>query len=423
MNNGFTVFKYELKNALKSKTFITSVIVMSLMIIIGGLIARYFINDTEKYDDTLNYIESEVMGIDKDGSALLGNIGYIIETEGLSDEDVKEIYSGFDLKSYKKEKDIETDLKNKKLDVGLVFGEDLKLKVLYKSVPFDDPLGYKYGNIYENYLVNSKLKAEGIDMDRVYEVKEEMKVVREMTSLESNNFISMIISFVLSLMLYIIIVITGQVSSMNVAREKNDRTMELLITSTKPRHLINGKVFASFVQSLVLILCLGIASGIVVFINLDSIRPMLEMMNFNIDYTFLLIFLIFFIFGYIMYLYIYAALGATVSNTEEINTAIGPVNFILVLVYFGVLISIMNPNPNNMLLKVFSFIPFSSPFTMHARYAMAPVPMEEVLISLGILVLTSVLLSIISVKIYRSSSLNYGNRNKFRKRLKRVFKK
>lgn len=423
MNNGFTVFKYELKNALKSKTFITSVIVMSLMIIIGGLIARYFTNDSEKYDNTLDYIESEMMGKDEDGSESLGNIGYIIENDSLLDEDVKEIYSVFDLKSYENKEDIESDLKNKKLDVGLIFGEDLKLKVLYKSIPYDDPFGYKYGDIYENYLVNSKLKSEGIDIDKVYEIKEEMKVDSELISLESNNFISMIISFILSLILYIIIIITGQVSSMNVAREKNDRTMELLITSTKPKHLINGKVFASFVQSLVLIISLLISGIIVVIINKEKLLPLLQMFNYNIDYTFLLIFLAFFVFGYIMYLYIYAALGATVSNTEEINTAIGPINFILILVYFGVLISIVNPNPNNTLLKVFSFIPFSSPFTMHARYAMAPVPMEEVFISLGILILTSVILSIISVKIYRSSSLNYGNRNKFRNRLRRIFKK
>ena len=238
-----------------------------------------------------------------------------------------------------------------------------------------------------------------------------------------NNTATVPITMIISVILYMLIIINGQMASMNVAREKNDRTMELLITSTKPSHLINGKVFASFVLSLIILLALGLGTFGGYLINREVIGDFLANMSFTLDPMIIVIALLYFILGYIMYLYIYAALGATVSSTEELSTAVAPITMIVVFVYFGTIFALSNSDPNNILLKVLSFVPFSSMFTMHARYALTQVPMVEVAISFGILLVTTIILSLLSVKLYRSASLNYGNRSKLSRAIRRAFKK
>lgn len=218
----------------------------------------------------------------------------------------------------------------------------------------------------------------------------------------------------------------GQIASMNVAREKNDRTMELLITSTDSRNLIHGKVLASFVQSIVTLLAVVVSVIVGLIINKDSIDTLLETLsklNFTLDPIVILIFLAFFIVGYILYLYIYAALGATVSNTEEINTALGPIMIIVVLVYLATVFALSLPDPDNIVLKILSFIPFSSMFVIHTRYAITDMTLMEVGISFGILLVTTLILSAISVRIYRSASLNYGNRDKLSNKIRKKFKR
>ncbi|MFB0972503.1 MAG: ABC transporter permease, partial [Neofamilia sp.] len=149
----------------------------------------------------------------------------------------------------------------------------------------------------------------------------------------------------------------------------------------------------------------------------------LSKLNFTLDPIVILIFLAFFIVGYILYLYIYAALGATVSNTEEINTALGPIMIIVVLVYLATVFALSLPDPDNIVLKILSFIPFSSMFVIHTRYAITDMTLMEVGISFGILLVTTLILSAISVRIYRSASLNYGNRDKLSKIIKKFKRK
>lgn len=413
MNKSLTVFLYELKAGLRTKSFIITLIFIIIGLIIGSLVLNFFI--TKEGGPNLEAFGSEE-GDQKD-------IGVLIIDSSLTDKDLEKILPAYKINKVKDESDLETSLQNEDIDLGLIIKNDRALELVYNIAPAFPTDSYAIEDGLKTYFVDKDLEAYGINLKKVQELKDSYKISTSLRSLKGNNTATVPITIIISVILYMLIIINGQMAAMNVAREKNDRTMELLITSTKPSHLINGKVFASFVLSLIILLAVGLGTFAGYLINREVIGDFLSNMSFTIDPMIIVIALLYFVLGYIMYLYIYAALGATVSSTEELSTAVAPITMIVVFVYFGTIFALSNSDPNNVLLKVLSFVPFSSMFTMHARYALTQVPMVEVAISFGILLLTTIILSMLSVRLYRSASLNYGNRSKLTRALRRAFKK
>ena len=156
--------------------------------------------------------------------------------------------------------------------------------------------------------------------------------------------------------------------------------------------------------------------------NIDPqyIATALQGADFNISPMVFVSALIFFITGYILYVYIYAALGATANRVEDLNTALTPVMVIVIAVYFATYMSMSNPD--GQLMKVLSYIPFSSVFVAYIRYSLTDMGNLQLLISYGILLLTTIIFTKLSVKLYRMSSLNYGNTS-FKSQVKALLSK
>ena len=122
----------------------------------------------------------------------------------------------------------------------------------------------------------------------------------------------------------------------------------------------------------------------------------------------LFVYVVFSILGYILYLFIYASLGSLVSKVEDVNKAVAPITFLFLIAYFAAVLA-MNA-PDTFIIKVSSYIPFISIFTMPVRYMFTTVPLVSILSSIIIMILTVILFAALSIYIYRFGSLNYGNR-------------
>ena len=132
--------------------------------------------------------------------------------------------------------------------------------------------------------------------------------------------------------------------------------------------------------------------------------------------------LIFFVLGFFVYAFLYGAIGSTASKVEDINTSVMPLTFLFIAAFFAVIFSMSSGNVDNMVMKVCSYIPFTSPMAMFTRIAMSTVPFYEVAISIVILILSVFGIGIISAKIYRVGVLLYGTTPKFRAIIKAVRK-
>ncbi len=262
----------------------------------------------------------------------------------------------------------------------------------------------------------SNLDKYGINPDNVYDAQN-IVITSSLVALGKDATQGIGFVYIFIIMTYMLILLYGTSVSNSVAREKDSRTMELLITSTEPKTLIIGKVLSAGLVGLLQFAIMGVSAVIGIMINQAYIpQGLLSMIGGNLDAVTLLVFVLFSILGYVLYLFIYAALGSLVSKVEDVSSAVTPITFLFMIAYF-VAMAAFNM-PDMAYVKISSFIPFTSLFTMPIRYMLTSVSPVELILSLGITVVTMILLAAASIYIYRFGSLNYGNKLK----LKDVFK-
>ena len=197
--------------------------------------------------------------------------------------------------------------------------------------------------------------------------------------------------------------------------------MELLITSTKPKTLILGKVAAAGLMGVLQISALVLTVFIGFMLNKTNYPEiLLGMIQGSMTLDTLFVYILFSVLGYILYLFIYASLGSLVSKVEDVSAAVAPITFLFVFAYLAA--SLAMQMPDNAIIKVTSFIPFVSLFTMPIRYMLTSVPFLSIVVSSVIMIGTVGLFAALSIYIYRFGSLNYGNRIKLKEVMK-SFKK
>ena len=118
--------------------------------------------------------------------------------------------------------------------------------------------------------------------------------------------------------------------------------------------------------------------------------------------------LLFFFTGFFLFATLYAAVGSIVSRTEDLGQAVMPMTFISLAGFYIAIFSISTPD--SMLVKVTSYIPLFSPFTMLLRLGLTEVAMWETLVSFAILLVSIYVSVYVSAKIYRTGVLMYGKR-------------
>ncbi|MBR5260737.1 MAG: ABC transporter permease [Oscillospiraceae bacterium] len=253
------------------------------------------------------------------------------------------------------------------------------------------------------------------------------QVSHEVRSLGKDQMHNFFYTYIMIFALYMVILLYGQMVATNVATEKSSRAMELLITSADPVSMMFGKVLASCIA--------GFAQLAVIFGSAFAFYNMnREYMNtsgnmgeilgmfFDIPMGLVLYMLLFFVLGFLIFAFLFGAIGSTVSKLEDINTSVQPVTFTFLIGFMVVMFSMSSGNVDTLLMKVCSFIPFTSPMAMFTRIAMSTVPGWEIVVSVAILVVSTCFIGVVSAKIYRIGVLLYGTPPKPRAIIKAIRK-
>ncbi len=273
-------------------------------------------------------------------------------------------------------------------------------------------------NIYRmNAMIGSGMTAE-----QAGEVMN-VQITGEVESLGKNQMQNFFYTYIMIFALYFVIMLYGQMVSTNVATEKSSRAMEVLITSAKPTSMMFGKVLASCIAGLVQIVAIFGSAVIFYNLNMDYWRGNdLVQSIFNIPPELLVYMLIFFVLGFLIYAFLYGAIGSTATKLEDINTSTMPLTILFVIAFMVVMFSMSSGDVDNTLMIVCSYVPFTSPMAMFTRIAMSTVPMYEILISVAILIGSSIGVGVLSAKIYRVGVLLYGTTPKIGAIIKAVWK-
>lgn len=225
--------------------------------------------------------------------------------------------------------------------------------------------------------------------------------------------------YFLIIVVFMLIVYYGQMIAVSVTNEKSNRAIEVLVTSTSPNSLLFGKVIAGAIAG---VFQMGVLLGAVLIayqVNREQWGGMLDML-LHIPGEVLLAFAFFGLGGYLFYAFLYGAMGALVSKTEDISKSVSGLMMVIMIVYFFSLFQLTNIDGS--VIKILSFLPVSSYSTMFARIAMGTVAVWEIVVSFLILVFSIGAAGVIGAKIYRMGTLRYGNPIKITAALKSLKK-
>lgn len=287
----------------------------------------------------------------------------------------------------------------------------------------ETPLSYRYivnnAGMYDSssYVIDSMLVAKyqsdtlasyGLNAAQTQSVLS-ASAQGEVVETGTNQLTSFLYTYVLIFLLYMAIMLYGQLVAMSVASEKSSRAMELLITSADPNNLMFGKVIGSGLAGLTQMSLILVSAFACYNLNLDYWGGNVFVDSiFGMPFSVLLYTLVFFICGFFLYAFLYGALGSLAGRTEDVNTLVLPLTMVFI-VAFVVTISMMSSGSvDSTLMKVLSFIPLTSPMAMFARIAMGNVGAVSIAVSIAILVASTVGIGYLSALIYRAGVLMYG---------------
>lgn len=226
--------------------------------------------------------------------------------------------------------------------------------------------------------------------------------------------------YILVIIVFMIIIMYGVQIATGVANEKSNRSIEIMVTTTPSVGLLFGKVFAGTIAALFQV-------GLVAASLLGTYQVNKEYwgevgsMFLDIPSNVLIAFAVFGLGGFLLYAFLYGALGALVSKIEDLNKSAGTAQMLVMIVYFVVLLQLTNID--GVAMKVCSFLPISSYSAMFARVAMGSVEMWEIVVSAILLYASVIGMGIVGGKIFRNSTLRYGNPIKLSNALKDLKKK
>ena len=230
-------------------------------------------------------------------------------------------------------------------------------------------------------------------------------------------------TYIMIFALYMVILLYGQMVATNVANEKSSRAMEVLITSAKPTSMMFGKVLASCIAGFSqLVLVFGTAI-LLYNVNKDALSNPLISSIFDIPVELFIYLIVFFVLGFLIYAFMFGAIGSTASKLEDINTSVMPITFLFIIAFMVVIFSMSSGTVDNTAMLVCSYIPFTSPMAMFTRICMSTVAWYEIALSIAVLIGSTVGIGVLSARIYRVGVLLYGTPPKIGAIIKTVFKK
>jgi ABC-2 type transport system permease protein len=220
---------------------------------------------------------------------------------------------------------------------------------------------------------------------------------------EESNMLTFFLPYAVTMLFYIIILSAASLLLSSVAKEKENRMMEILLVSVTPRQLLTGKIVAlGMVGLLQTIVWVGTGRLLLARGGSTFNLPI----AFQLPPSFLFWGVIFFLLGYAVYASLMAGLGALVPNLREATQATIIVIFPLIIPI--VLLSVLIQDPNSMLAVILSLFPLTAPVAMMTRLSAGSVPLWQTLLSAVLLAVTAVVIVRSVARMFRAHTILSG---------------
>jgi len=440
MGNISTIISREYSSRVKKKSFILMTVLTPLIFVALFLVPVLIMGNQDK--------EFKKIAVIEDGSDLFKGVlkdREDVDFEYLENADVNQLKGTFEEAGYYGILYISPVVTNVPQAVQLISKKQPPMeliqyieRMLEQDIENKKLLAYDIENLDQILKsVQTDVAVQTIRIDEAGETK------------ETSTGISMVLAYVGAFLMYMVVIMFGVQVMRGVFEEKNNRIVEVIISSVKPVELMMGKILGIALVGLTqfsvwILLSFGILTVVQSQVLPDNPKAMREQISqsvmsqtqaamgnedvmqsadlsaqeqefakifnnlMNVNWPFILIsFFFYFIFGYLLYASVFAAIGSAVDTDTDTQQFMFPIMLPIILALF-VAIGTME-NPESSLSFWFSMIPFTSPIVMMARLPFE-VPVWEVVTSVALLIVTFVALVYLAARIYRVGILMYGKK-------------
>ena len=401
MKKILTIARWEFLEKVKTKAFIISLVITPLIIIMFSLLPTLL---TQKEDQ-----RTKLIGVVDTSGIYFYKLADELEQYKLDNFQPNYILLNLadDKKPLKQLKiEADKDVTDNKIE-GFLFilnGGTDSLEVEYRSEKLG---GFKDVRHFEQKInkirIQSELNARGIDPASVDFIQsgvniEQIKIEKSGKEGKQNFLVVFFSAFIFIMLLMMMVIYSGQLLVRSLIEEKSNRLIEILISSCTSEQLLAGKILGLSALGLTQII---IWSLIGITLVGGAVIPPEAFDN-------ILIMLVYFITGFIFYTTIFVGIGSIVTTEQEAQQMTTYISLILILPVVVAMPAIQNPE--SMMVKVMSYIPLTIPSIMLLRFKIAPVPLIDIIITLSIMFVSTIVTLKIAAKIFRIGILSYGKK-------------
>lgn len=405
-NRVLAVLKRELRDKLMSKTFILMTLLLPVFMFIAMVIPSYIMS-IEGDEGTRVEIITESPLLTQRFETSFKELDFVKDTTYII------YYSTVpesDLMNYIDSK--KEAMLNEKLH-GIVYIPNSALKdkkiQYYSKNPNNKTLMDKVRGpinkvLLDEFFSTKDLSEEELSYTRMYPDVTGYKV-SEKEEIEQVGFGNLILAYLFMFLLYVSLIFSGQMTMQSVQDEKQSKIVEVLLSSVSSRELMTGKVLGATITSTFQMAIWLIP--ILLFISTTWFVLPPEF-TFDITYGHLLYFLVNFFFGLLIFIGLFATVGAIFENAQEAQSGMWPI-FMLLMIPLFIGLSILK-NPGNPMAEIFSMIPFATITVMPGRFTAGDVPMWQLIVSILVNIATIAVIFPLAGKIYRVGILRTGKK-------------
>jgi ABC-2 type transport system permease protein len=292
------------------------------------------------------------------------------------------------------------------------FSDSESVMTFYSRGAADIMTQERLGSIANRAIQRERLTGAGISPDLVDKLTRRVPVdgvqLSRSGAQKKGSELNLFIGFIFAALLVLPSFVYGVEIMRGVIQEKNDRIVEILISSMTPRELLTGKIVGIGLVGLTQIsVWLLMMIGVATFGATTAAVAGIDVFQFLRPSVFVY-FAIFFVLAYFTFVCVYAVAGASCNSDKEAQQLMAPIQIVMMLPWFLMMAIITNPDSS--LAVGLSLAPVYGPITMFVRALVSEPPLSQVLTSIAVSLVTVTLFFWAAAKIFRVGILSYGKR-------------
>jgi ABC-2 type transport system permease protein len=402
------VIKRELKEKLFSKAFIImTLLIPGLIFVFGGIQALLYSTDSKNLTFDFVVEKNELVSAFQKEFA---------ETKFVKNQGYSFNYLTMTRDEFKTHLETKKDVLLKEQITGIYYVPataltDKKIEYYSKSPQnislnreLDGPINKV---LLDSYFNNKLLSADELSFARKGVDFTGFKVSKDEEIAEA-GYGNLIIAYAFTFLLYISLLMMGQMTMQSVIEEKGNKIIEVILSSVSSKELMTGKILGASItggaqMAVWLLTIVGVSSS--------ALLALPKEITLSVQPDLVIFVIVNFFIGLVMFTGLFATLGSIFDNPQDASSGTMPLMMLIIIPFF-IALSMME-NPNKPYAEIASLVPFSSIIVMPARMSLIEVPIWQQILSIALNLLTILAIFPFAGKIYSIGILWTGKKPKW----------